>query len=241
MKIYGKNSVIERLRAHPSSIVKITIVDGLDCTDFIKGKARGKNIPIINIPENKMSKIGRNINTQGIIADVEDFVYANYTEILEQAYEKKKTLVFLDGLNDPQNLGALIRSLACLGRFIIVLPTRDSVSVTESVLRVASGAENYISVAQVSNINNAIKKARDIGYSIVGAVVEEGESLFETKFDFPVGLVIGSEQKGIRDFLQKQLDTKITIPMAAQTMSFNVAQAATIICYEITRQKKNKE
>ena len=103
---------------------------------------------IFSVPKSKIQKIGRNTNTQGIVVDVEDYEYVPYDELLEAALNKNQCPLFLDGLNDPQHLGAIIRSLACLGKFCIVLPTHDSVSVTEAVLRIASGGDNYVPISE---------------------------------------------------------------------------------------------
>jgi len=241
MKLYGKNAVIERLRSNPKSIRKIYIQHGFKGTLYIHKKARQWGIPVLPVAQSKMMKIGRDKNAQGILVDVEDFAYIPYDELLETALKKKRSLVFLDGLNDPQNLGAIIRSLACLGKFSLCLPTHDSVSVTESVLRVASGGDNYVPVAKVSNLGNSIKKAQSEGYQIVGTVVKEGENLNKAKLSWPIGLVIGSEQKGIRDVIRKRLDIELSIPMACETLSLNVAHATTILCYEITKQKNNHQ
>ena len=238
MKLFGKNSVIERLRSDPKSIRKIYIQEGLKETAYIRKKAKPYGIPVYVVPPSKLLKLGRTKNTQGVLVDVEEFNYIPYEELLETAINKKRCPLFLDGLNDPQNLGAIIRSLACLGKFSIVLPTHSSVGVTEAVLRVASGGDNYVPFTKVANLNQAIKSAKDAGFWIAGAVVDKGQSVFNTKLPHPLGLVIGSEQKGIREITRKLLDIELTIPMALGTLSFNVAHATTILCYEITRQKK---
>ncbi len=241
MKLFGKNPVIERLRFNPSSIRKIYIQQGFGDSSYIRKKAKQWGIPVFTVPKSKMLKIGRNTNTQGVLVDTEDFVYVPYDELLESAFKKKRCPIFLDGLNDPQNFGAIIRSLACLGKFALVIPTHGSVGITESVLRVASGGDNYVPVSKVANLKNAIKLAKKAGFFIAGTVVKDGEDITKANLSFPLGVVIGSEQKGIRDVILKNIDLKITIPMAADTLSFNVAHAATIICYEITKQKKSKE
>lgn len=238
MRLFGKNSVIERLRANPQSIKKIYIQHGFKGTLQIHKKARQWNIPLLPVTQSKMMKIGRDKNTQGVMADVDDFQYTPYEDLLEQAAAKNRTLVFMDGVTDPQNFGAIIRSLACLGRFSVVLPTHDSVSITETVLRVASGGDNYVDIAKVGNIGNAIKKAKREGFQVGGAVTKGGEDVTRTTLPSRFGLVVGSEQKGIRDVNQKLLDIKITIPMAKETLSFNVAHATAVLGYEITRQKK---
>ncbi len=237
MHLYGKNSVIERLRHNPSSIKKIQIEFGFAQAADIYKKAKKWGIPVIPVPKSKIDKLGRNLNTQGIIVDIEDFQYTDYPNLLEQAYQKKHSLLFLDNLNDPHNLGGIIRSLACLGNFAVVLPTHDSVSVTESVLRVASGGDNYVPVARVSNLNNAIRSAKEMGFTIAGGVIQGGQSIIDTPLPFPLGLVIGSEQKGIRDVVRKNLDLELTIPMQHDTLSLNATHAVTIFCYEITKQK----
>ena len=239
MKLSGKNSVIERLRSNPKSIRKIYLEQGFKGTLFIHKKAKQWGIPVLPVPQSKMMKIGRDKNVQGILVDVEDFHYSPYDELLDTAIKKKRSLIFLDGLNDPQNFGAIIRSLACLGKFSIILPTHDSVSVTETVLRVASGGDNYVPIAKVANLGQAIKRAKDSGFHIAGAVVKDGKNLNEITLPYPMGLVIGSEQKGIRDAIRKSLDIELTIPMASDTLSFNVAHATTVLCYEIAKQKTN--
>ena len=191
------------------------------------------------VPKTKLLKIGGLYHTtQGIVVDVEDFHYAAYDEILERALGKNKTLIFLDRLNDPQNLGGIIRSLGCLGNFSVVLPTHDSVSVTEAVLRVACGGENYVEITQVANLAQALGRAKEAGFWIAGGVLEDGKDLFQTPLPFPLGLVMGSEQKGIREIIKNKLDLKLTIPVSPRGMSFNVAHASAILAYEIAKQKK---
>jgi len=241
MRLSGKNCVFERLRTNPRSIKKIQIQEGFPNAGYLYKKGKQWGIPIVSIPKFKMEKMSRNVNTQGILMDVEDFQYTPYEDLLEHAYEKNKGLLFLDNLNDPQNLGAIIRTLGCLGHFSLVLPTHDSVSVTETVLRIASGGDNHVAVAQVANLNKAIVMAKSQGFKIAGAVVEGGQPIFDVALSFPLGLVIGSEQKGIRDVVREQLDYEITIPMAQASLSFNVAHAITIFCYETIRQKKQNK
>ena len=239
MRLFGKNVVVERLRSNPRSIRQIYIQHGFKGTLYIHKKARNWGISVYPVPQSKIMKIARDKNAQGILADVEDFEYVPYDDLLETALKKKRCLVFLDRLTDPQNLGAIIRSLACLGKFSIIIPTHDSVSITETVLRVASGGDNYVPIAKVSNLANAIKRAKGEGFHIAGAVVENGVDINTIEFPHPLGLVVGSEQKGIRSTIQKYLDISISIPMAYDTLSFNVAHAAAVFCYEITKQKKD--
>ncbi len=238
MRLYGKNTVIERLRLNPQSIKKIYIERGTAKASMFTKKANQSKIPIFAIAASKMIKIARNKNTQGVMADVFDFEFAEYNEMIANALKNKRTPVFLDEISDPQNLGAIIRSLACLGKFCLILPTHKSVSITEAVLRVASGGDNYVPVARVSNLRNAIRQAQTEGFWVMGAVVDAEQDITDIKLQWPVALVVGSEQKGIRDVIVNQIDEKVKINMPSATLSFNVGHAASIICYEISKQKR---
>jgi len=238
MKLYGKNPVIERLKSNPKSIRRIMIDENHVDLAYIRKKCSQWGISVSTVPHSKIQRMAQNFNTQGILADIDDFAYVPIDELLDHALDKKRTPVFLDNLNDPQNLGGIIRSCGALGVFDIVLPTSESVSVTESVLRVACGGENYLSIARVANLGQAIEKAKKQGFWIIGTAVQEARSLTEVALQFPLGLVMGSEEKGVRDIIRKKLDLEVMIPMKNQRMSLNVAHATSMVCYEIIRQKK---
>ena len=241
MKIYGKNPVLERLKADPKSVKRIFVVAGHPEHSYIATKARKHGIPVLVVHPGQMLKLGKSQNTQGLLMDVEDFAYVDFDDLLDQAIVEKLTLVFLDSLTDPQNLGAILRSTGSLGGFAVVLPTHESVEVTDTVMRVACGGENHVRVSKVSNLGHAINKAKEKGFWIAGSVVKDGESIYEAKLPFPLGLVIGSEDKGIRDVIQQRLDVKLTIPMAQPRMSLNAAHATTILCYETNKQKRSQK
>lgn len=239
MRLSGKNPVIERLRANPQSIRKITMQQGFGDAAYIYKKAKQWNIPVISVPKMKMDKIGRNINTQGILIDIDDFAYTPFDDLIDLMLEKRLTPVFLDNIQDPQNLGAILRTLGCLGGFCVILPTHDSVSVTEAVMRVASGGENYVKVSRVGNLAQAMKRAKEEGYTIAGAVLKDGQPLGSVEFPRRIGFILGSEEKGIRDIHLKVIDLPLIIPMHLDRMSLNVAHATSIFAYETIRQKKH--
>jgi len=240
MKLFGKNPVLERLKTNPQSIQGIYIEESHPDAGYVRNKAKKWGIAVAFVPRSKMMKMTRTVNAQGVFAEVADFGYVPYDDLLKEALAKNQCLLFLDNLNDPQNLGAIIRSVACLGGFAIVLPRHDSVEVTEAVLKVASGGDNYVSVSKVSNLGPAITAAKEAGFWIAGTVVEGGQAPWEASLPFPLGIVMGSEQKGIREILLKHLDIRLTVPMSHPRLSLNVAQATTIFCYEIIRQKAKK-
>ncbi len=237
MKIYGKNPVLERLKANPKSIRVIFVETGHSEHSYIARKAKQHGIPVSVVEPRKMMKLGRSLNTQGLMMEVHDFAYTPYEDLLDEALDTGLTLLFCDGLTDPQNMGAIIRSLGCLSRFAIVLPTHDSVHVTDSVLRVACGGENYVAVSKVNNLSHAITKAKEKGFWIAGSVVKDGQDAREVKLPFPLGLVVGSEDRGIREVIQQKLDLKLTIPMTHSRMSLNAAHAVSMFCFEISKQR----
>jgi len=228
---------LERIKSNPKSIRHLYLQAGHPEHGYIASKARKFGFPITVVDAHHMLRLGRSLNTQGLLMEVEDFAYADYEDVLETAAQNGQTLLFLDGLMDPQNLGAIIRSIACLGGFVVVLPTHDSVHVTDTVMRIACGGENYVQICKVNNLNNAIAKAKAKDFWIAGSVVKGGEDLAKTKFPFPLGLVVGSEDKGIREVTQERLDVRVTIPMAQPRMSLNAAHATSILCYEIKKQR----
>lgn len=237
MRIYGRNSIAERLKINSQSI-QCLLLDKGKAPRELEFQAKNKRIPVRYLTEREFEKACRGIRSQGIVAEVEDFKYDEFEDIISAPKEKPPTLLFLDNFNDPQNLGAVLRSAACFGGFAIVLPKHDSVEVTEAVLRVASGGENYVRIARVNNLSNALEAAKKHGYWIAGAVTEGGQNLTKASLSFPLSLVIGSEAKGIRPGLIKHLDFRLIIPMQGAGLSFNVAAATAIFCYEIARQRK---
>lgn len=236
-RLYGRNSVLERLKTNPKSIKNIFIERDAKLPELIH-ITKINNIPLRYFSEREFRRFPNENRNQGIVAEVEDFRYTSFESILDKTKDKLPILLFLDNLNDPQNFGGILRTAACFGGFAVVIPVHNSVAVTDAVLRVAQGGENYVPIAKVSNLSLAIRGAKEAGYWIAGAVVNGGCDLTGATLNFPLGLVIGSEGKGIREGLLKHLDFRVTLPMALAKLSFNVAVITAIFCYEIVRQKK---
>ncbi len=240
MYLYGKNSVAERLKKNPKSISLIYLEDTFSDIS-IENCIKRNNLTVRKLPPDKFSKIKHASNTQGIIAETDSFNYTDFDELLQEDIKKNNTLVFLDRVYDPQNLGAIMRTLACFGGFSLVIPKHKACEVNETVLHVACGAENYVKAAMVSNISNAVIKAKKEGLWIMGAVLGAGaKDLNAVSIPFPLGVVFGSEGEGLRYGVDKHIDVKAKIPMRGAGLSYNVSIAAAIFCYEITRQKNEK-
>ncbi len=237
MLLYGKNSVLERLRTNPESIREIFLHEDFNTPSIERLIKRNKiSADYLSFP--KLAGIKRAENLQGIIARVDKFKYSSFEELLTQPKNKRLTPIFLDKIFDPQNLGAIIRTAACFGKFTIVIPRFRACEITEAVLHIASGSENHIRISMVSNLTNAIIAAKKSGYWIMGTFAAgDAKDINKISLPFPLGLVLGSEGEGIHYGVQKQLDIKARIPMKADKLSFNVAMACAIFCYEISKQK----
>ena len=234
MRLFGKRSVIERIKTNPKSIEKIYLQEGLARADIIE-LAKSENIRLENLPAGRFFQLAQGVQTQGVMAEVDKFFYRDFDELISQ--EDKPTLICLDRITDPQNLGVILRNSACLGGFSIILPKHESVEVNETVLKVACGAENYVPVCLVTNLSTAIQKAKKTGYWVAAAVVAGGENPRQANLNFPLAILFGSEGEGIRPGLIKHVDYKLTLPMQGAGLSFNVAMAVAIFCYEVSSQK----
>ncbi|MCP4652474.1 MAG: 23S rRNA (guanosine(2251)-2'-O)-methyltransferase RlmB [Candidatus Omnitrophica bacterium] len=235
--LYGKNSILERVKTSPQTIKEVFIRDGFDAVAIVNAVKKAR-IPLSVVSQRELSKMKRADNLQGIIAKIDSFKYVDFDDLLNSS---QKTLIFLDHLYDPQNLGVIIRTAACFGNFAVIIPKHDACEVTDSVLHVACGGENYVPVSRITNLSQALRKAKDNGYWIVGGVVEDGEDITNTELPFPLGIVMGSEGKGIRQGLLKHIDKKVYIPMTGAALSLNVAMASLVFCYEAIRQGKNEK
>ncbi len=237
MYLYGKNSVCERLITNPESIKTIYIQDNFNAPHILH-LIRSKGVSTRKMREKELYKIKRADRLQGIIAEVVRFRYTEFDTLVSPKNTNRPTLIFLDDIKDPHNLGSILRITACAGGFAVVIPRHSSCEINDTVMHVASGGENYTPVVMVSNTLNALSNAKQNGYWIAGAVVKDGDNIQKTSLPFPLALVLGSEGAGIKPAIQKHLDLCVTLDMKGAKLSLNVAMAAAIFCYEINKQKQ---
>ncbi len=239
MYLYGRNSVTERIKAHPETVRRVSLREGLSIPDLEK-LARVNKIECERLPSNTLDKMRPQKDLQGVVARVDLFQYMDAEELIAGALSENRTLIFLDRVTDPHNLGVIIRLSACFGRFSLVIPSREACDVNETVLHVASGGENYVPIASVNNLAPVLDAAKNDGFWVAGAVVgDEAEDITTLTFPFPLALVLGSEGGGIRKGLQKRLDVRVRIPMPGVPLSFNVSMACAIFLHEISKQANN--
>ncbi|MDD5747136.1 MAG: RNA methyltransferase [Candidatus Omnitrophica bacterium] len=239
MQLYGKNSVYERLRHNPRSIKKIFLQDNFKAP-HIEALINACTLPVERVPARTLENMQRTRNVQGIVARTAPFSYSVFPDLVK-AGPGRLILVFLDRINDPQNLGVIIRGLACFGGFALVIPESSACGITDAVLHVASGGENYVPVARVPDMASAVKTARNQGYWVMGAVVDaQAHDLNTIKFSFPLALVLGAETTGISEEVRKYLDARVYIPMPGAQLSLNVAMACTVFSHAIAQQRGNR-
>jgi len=236
MRLYGKRPVLERLKAAPHTIRAIHLKEGTRIA-AIRPLAQAKGISVsVHSKEafHRMANVG---HTQGVVAEVEGFAYTDFLDLIRPKTKSPLVLFFLDRITDPQNLGAILRTLACLGGFAVVVPKHDAVQVNETVLRVACGAENYVPVARVTNLAQACEQAKQAGWWLAGAIPQGGTPIHQADWPHPIGIVLGSEGGGIRPGVRRHLELTLSLPMPGAQLSFNVATSAGLIAYEITRRR----
>ena len=238
--IVGRNPVLEILKTD-KEIEKIFILKG-DLQGSIKkiiGVAKDRNIIIQEVDKSRLDILAEGGAHQGVAALVTGYEYSTIGEILERAEERKENpfIIILDELEDPHNLGAIIRTAECAGVHGVIIPKRRSASVNQTVYKSSAGAVEHMLVAKVTNISNTIETLKDKGLWIYGADMDGQDYHFNTDLKGSVGLVIGNEGKGISRLVKEKCDVLVKIPMLGKVESLNASNAASILIYEIIRQK----
>lgn len=239
-KLAGINSIMEALRGK-RRVHKIYIQEGRGgkrIEDLLR-LAQKKGIYWQYVDKQRLDGMYTASNHQGIVAQVDCFEYSSVDEILEQAVFQGQDpfIIILDGIEDPQNLGSIIRTAECAGVQGIIIPQHSSAEVTAAVARASAGAVEHMPIARETNLVNCIKGLKERGLWVVGADME-GEEYFSCHIPSPTALVIGGEGSGIRRLVRQNCDMLVNIPMMGSVSSLNAAVAAGIIIYEVVRQRR---
>ncbi len=231
------NPLIEVLKSSPNRINKILIQEGKKQKkiDEIIQLAKAKQIPFLFVPRQRLGNLDR--NHQGAVALISPKEFSSLDDIFVS--DRIPFLLLLDGIKDPQNLGAIIRTAEGAGVDGIIIPERRSVGLSETVSLVSAGALEYLKVARVKNLARVMDNLRDRGIWLVGAEGGHKELWDEFDYKLPVGLVLGSEGKGLRPLTRKKCDKILSIPLLGSMTSLNVSAAASIFLYEVVRQREN--
>lgn len=240
MIIYGRNPVKEAYRAG-KTIEKLYLPKGAPdpVLSPIYKMAKEKRTVISYVDKFTMDKLSEGGNHQGVLAQITDFDYSSVEDILALAKEKDEDLLILllDGITDPHNLGAIVRSAECFGAHGIVIPKHRSVSVNDTVVKVASGATEHMLIAKVTNINDTIRMLKEHNVWVY-ATDFDGKAPKDANLTGNVTIVIGSEGEGIHKLTKELCDDTLTIPEYGKINSLNASVATGIILYEAVRQRR---
>ncbi len=240
--IEGRNVVLEALKSG-RPVDKIFVEDG--CQDgpilTIKREAKKRDAIIKYVSKERLDQLSETKKHQGVIAYIAAYEYSEVEDIMALAKERCEDpfIILLDNIEDPHNLGAIIRTAHQAGAHGVIIPKNRAVGLTSTVARTSAGALNYIPVARVTNLSQTIDKLKKEGLWFVSADMD-GDVMYKTNLTGPVGLVIGSEGEGVSRLVKEHCDINARIPMKGQIDSLNASVAAGVLMYEIVRQREFK-
>jgi len=240
--IYGRNPVREALLSGTWAVKTVLVArEGGDARlSGILDLARQKGVPVEYRQKKEMDELATGGAHQGVAARCSEYRYAAADDLLGSAVETGGILILLDGLSDPRNLGSILRTACCYGVRGVLLPRDRSVRVTAAVMKASSGALLHVPVAPVVNLARVLDDMKDRGFWIYGADPKAGVDPRKIDFSGPVGIVFGSEGKGMRPLVRNKCDALVTLPMSGGFDSLNVSVAAGILLYEVFRSRAER-
>jgi 23S rRNA (guanosine2251-2'-O)-methyltransferase len=240
--IFGVNPILERIKAFSSDIQEILIADGADrqALRFIKSEALRLGLRVVSVPPKALDRLVGNQRHQGVVAKVEAFHYLTLDEALEElsGAPSVERVLLLDGLTDPRNFGALLRTAEAVGMKHVFIPKDRSVDVTPVVVKASAGATHHLKITKVTNLRRAISALKEKGYWIAGLDAQTQETIYQRSYPEKLAIVLGSEGKGIRPVILGACDFTVAIPMLGEISSLNVAVAGAVFFYEVLRQNQ---
>jgi 23S rRNA (guanosine2251-2'-O)-methyltransferase len=239
MIIYGLNPVLEALRSHPERVRYVGIARDQG-QKFLRAvdTARDARVSVRQIPAVQLDRLAAGGVHNGIVAEVTQTEYADFQEMVDD--DATRFVLLLDSIQDPQNLGAILRVADGFGVDLVVIPEHESVGLTPAAVKASAGASQWVRVAQVTNLSRAIEALKRREFWVYAAAAG-GDRIDEVDLKGKVALVVGNEGKGIRRNVLEHCDRTIAIPMTGHVDSFNVATATAVIAYEVVRQQGRTE
>jgi 23S rRNA (guanosine2251-2'-O)-methyltransferase len=239
--VFGIHPVEELCRARPAAVQVIYVADGYRSAEIDKAVqvAKERGITVEFRPRQMVAELAGDVVHQGMVALTGEFRYAELPEILEAAARANEAplIVLLDGITDPHNLGAIIRSAEVLGAHGVVIPEHRAAPVTPAAVKASAGATERMRISKVLNLLRAIDALRGKGVRVLGAGAGQGERLDKADLRGPTGLVVGAEGKGMREAVARRCDGLFHIPQRGAVSSLNASVAAAIALYEAARQR----
>lgn len=239
-QLKGRNALQEALKSG-RTVDKVFIAAGETDRGLQRLAAEAKEAGAVVVPvdRRKLDAMSFTRAHQGVIALVAAHVYYSIDDILEEAASRGEAplIVICDELSDPHNLGAILRSAECAGAHGVIIPKRRSVGLTATVAKASAGAIEYMKVARVTNINNAIAELKEKGVWVFGTAAEGSIPMYQANLTVPAAIVIGNEGDGMSPLVRKNCDVMLNIPMKGHISSLNASAAASILLYEALRQR----
>lgn len=237
MIIVGKNPIVEAIR-NKRNISKLIVAENLKDQSFLK-LLKDNRLKYEVLPQHVITKKYGDKNG-GIVAEIIEYDYATLDEVLRKTSKKQDggVLMILDGLEDPHNLGAILRSADATGADAIIIPKNRSVSLNQTVAKVSTGAIEYVDVVQVTNLTQTIQELKKNGYWVIGLELDGTIDFKEQDYHGNIAVVVGSEGKGISRLVKENCDILVKIPMYGKVNSLNASVSAGLILYEIVRNRK---
>lgn len=234
MIIYGLNPVLEAIRSHPDRIHYVGVArEHSGKVQRVVAEAKKAGVPVRMLPAEQVDRLANRGVHNGVVADLSESGYVDFDDAIATA----AFVLILDGITDPQNLGAILRVADGFGVDLVVIPQHESVGLTPTAVKASAGASEWVRVAQVTNLARAIEALKKHEYWVYAAAAG-GDRPDAIDFRGKVALVLGSEGKGIRRNVLEHSDRVVTIDMQGHVDSFNVATAAAVLCYEVRRQQR---
>lgn len=238
--IAGKHPVLEALKSG-RELNKIWIAEGSQksLTQPIVAEAKKQGIVVQFVDKRKLDGLAPGVAHQGVVAQAAAYAYVEVEELLDRAAKLGQTpfLLLLDEIEDPHNLGSILRTAECTGVHGVVIPKRRSAGLTATVLKTSAGAAEHVPVARVTNLAQTIDKLKEAGVWVAGTDVGASQSVYSMKFDMPLAIVIGNESKGMGRLIKEKCDFLVKLPMLGQLNSLNASVAAGVLMYEVVRQR----
>ncbi len=243
--IYGKNNVLELLKTNDRKVNKIMLLKtghGDRRIDTIIQLARDNGVPFSFVPREKFKQY-EDVSHQGVVAFVSPVEYVELEDfLLKETKNRYKKVVILDEVEDPHNVGSIIRTAVCAGYDGIILPKRRSSLINATVEKSSAGATNHIDIITVNSIQNAITTLKDNDFWIIASVIDAEDNYFDIDYtDMNFAIIMGNEKSGISRTNVKNSDFRVKLPIETDFDSLNVANAASVIIYESVRQKIQKD
>jgi 23S rRNA (guanosine2251-2'-O)-methyltransferase len=240
--IFGINAILEMLIAAPKRVQEVFVSDNVNRgrLQALVVEARHLGLPVSFRSARELDRLAQGQRHQGVVAAVDTYAYPVFEKLLQQIADTEitETILILDGIVDPGNFGALLRTAESAGVRHIVIPKDRSVEVNPLVVKASAGAAHHLSIYKVTNLRRALQQLKQLGYWTVGLAVGATECLYDRVYPERLVIVLGSEATGVRPINQRECDFLVSIPMLGKVASLNVGVAGAICLFELVRQKR---